>query len=126
MQLSGKLKPATVSVPLGLGVVAPVPPVLPQAAATKTSAARADRNLTEPRLRCIELFSFPPLGFPIQPQPWLDSSIYAVLNAVAPRAAGARWSLIPRGTSSRSRTDSETSVAIASTATSTAPPNNFV
>jgi hypothetical protein len=46
-------------------VVVPEPPVLPHAVATKTSAARAARNLPEPNLKFIELFSFPPVALPI-------------------------------------------------------------
>src|ERR1700737_3016242 len=116
MLLSGKLKPATVSVPLDGDAVAPPPPVLPHAAATKTSAARAARNFPEASLGFIELFSLPPVGLPIQPWAKTDSSIYAayaVLKAVARRAAGARWSLIPRGTSRRSTAERDSSVAIA-------------
>src|SRR5216683_288577 len=86
MLLSGKLKPATVSVPLEVG---PPLPVLPHAVATKTKAARAARNLLEPILRFIELFSLPPLGLPIQPAVWPDSSIYAVLKVAARPAAAA-------------------------------------
>src|ERR1700730_2254728 len=128
MLLSGKLKPATVSVPLDGDAVAP-PPVLPHAAVTNTSAARAARNFPEASLGFIELFSLPPVGLPIQPWAKTDSSIYAayaVLKAVARRAAGARWSLIPRGISSRSTAERDSSVAIARTATSTAPANSLV
>src|SRR5713101_5164414 len=81
MLLSGKLKPATVSVPLdALGVPEPV---LPHAVATKIRAARAATNRLESNLGFIELFSLPPLGLPIQPPACTDSSIYAVLKVVA-------------------------------------------
>src|SRR6266849_2663564 len=107
MLLSGKLKPATVSVPLGLGLVVP-PLVLPQAVAVNTRAARAARNLPEPNLGCIELFLLPSLGFADpqkgsprthgfslcvrggKPRAWPDSSIYAVLKVAARGASGAR------------------------------------
>jgi hypothetical protein len=65
MLLSGKLKPATVSVPLEAGELVPPLLVLPQAVATKTRAARAARNLPEPNFIFIELFSFPPVALPI-------------------------------------------------------------
>src|SRR5260370_27441870 len=124
MLLSGKLKPATVSVPLeAVGVPEPV---LPHAVATKTRAAKAARNRPESNLGFIELFSFPPLGLPIQPQPNLDSSIYAVLKVAARRATRDWRSRIPRGTRSHSTPESDSSVAIASAATSTAPAANFV
>src|SRR6266851_4244487 len=97
MLLSGKLKPATVSVPFEAGDGLPLPPVLPHAAATKTNAATAASHLPRPSFEFIEPFSLPPVCLPIQPHAWLDSSIYAVLKVVTRRAAGARWSLIPRG-----------------------------
>src|SRR4029077_15134302 len=99
MLLSGKLKPATVSVPLeALGV--PEPPVLPHAVATKTRAAKAARNFPEPSFKFIELFSLPPLGLPIQPEVSLDSTIYAVLMVAARPATRAWRRRIPRGTRS--------------------------
>src|ERR1700687_883775 len=124
MLLSGKLKPATVSVPLeAVGVPEPV---LPHAVATKTRAAKAARNLLESNLEFIALFSLPPLGLPIQPQPWLDSSIYAVLKVAARLAARAWRRRMARGTRSHSTPESDSSVAIARAATRTAPANNFV
>src|ERR1700694_4783096 len=96
MLLSGKLKPATVSVPLeAVGVPEPV---LPHAAAKKTRGEKAATNPREPNLEFIALFSLPPLGLPIQPQPWLDSSIYAVLKWAARLAARAWRRRMPRGT----------------------------
>src|SRR5260370_30494324 len=100
MLLSGKLKPATVSVPLeAVGVPEPV---LPHAVATKTRAAIAATNRLESNLGFIELFSLPPLGLPIQPGVWPDSSIYAVLKVVARPAVRAWRRRIPRGTRSHS------------------------
>src|SRR5260370_35827923 len=97
MLLSGKLNPGTVSVPFEAGDGFPLPPVLPHAAATKTSAAIAARNLPKPSFEFIEPFSLPPVCLPIQPHAWLDSSIYAVLKVVARRPTGARWSRIQIG-----------------------------
>src|SRR5712691_5813886 len=126
MLLSGKLKPATVRVPLEAGLGLPPPPLLPHAAATKTSAAIAARNLPKPSFEFIEPFSLPPVCLPIQPHAWLDSSIYAVLKVVARRPTGARYGRILRGTSNSSKAESESSVAIGRAATSTAPAANFV
>src|SRR6266851_8942760 len=122
MLLSGKLKPATVSVPFEAGGVPE--PVLPHAVAMKARAARAARNRLESNLGFIELFSLPPLGLPIQPWVWLDSSIYAVLKVVARRATRTWRRRMPRGTSSHSTPESDSSVAIARAATSRAPANN--
>src|SRR5437899_9099714 len=92
MLLSGKLKPATVSVPLEAGLGFPPPPVLPHAAATKTSVATAARNLPEPRFEFIEPFSLPPVCLPIHPgvpansrrQPlrswWLNRGLVLILR----------------------------------------------
>src|SRR5260370_34880483 len=109
MRRSGKLKPATVSVPLEAGLALPPPPLLPHAAAAKTSAAVAARNRPKPNFEFIEPFSLPTVCLPIQPHAWLDSSIYAGLKVVARRPTGARLSRIPRGTSTRSQAKNDRS-----------------
>src|SRR5260370_23410391 len=119
MLLSGKLKPATVSVPLEAGGVPE--PVLPHAVATKTRAAIAAMNRLETNFGFIELLSLPPLGLPIQPGVWPDSSIYAVLKVVARRATRAWRRRRPRGTRSPSQPDKDSSVANARAATNTPP-----
>src|SRR5437868_6404175 len=132
MLLSGKLNPATVSLPL-LGVEPPVVGELPQAAAIVATTASAAMSHTDTGLRFIRVPPFgawAPGGLP-QPTPirtaveyrlfHLPIDCYATLKTVARGATGALGSRRPGGTSARCTADGPSSVARARAATSSAP-----
>src|SRR5690348_6308058 len=102
MLLSGKLKPATVTLPLLAGVLV-LPVVAPQAAAAMANATKPASNHREPSLRFIEAPPWPGRDFRSNPAPGriLPSRAQAVLNVVARRPIGAFRIRIPRGTSTR-------------------------